>query len=197
MKTIGINYKSTRKEDIDFIVGCISEGDVIVYPTDTIYGLGCIATSEKAINKIFKIKKIKKKKPLIVLMNSFSMIKKYCYISQEQGKHLKKIWPGPVTVVLKSRGNLPKIILDDNSGVAVRLPKNKFLITIIKRVNKPLISTSFNITGQETFESPDNLDNYFVSAKPDLVIDAGAIRKARPSKLVDLRDPKKIIILRK
>ncbi len=211
MKKIKVNFKKINKEVISIIVDYLKHDKVIVYPTDTIYGLGCLATNKRAVNKIFKIKKRSKNKPLLILVSSLAMLKKYCYVSQKQIEYLRKIWftpakARPVSVILRSKEVLPKEVSGGMGSLAVRLPSpcaqgldlpiNKFLITMIKRIKFPVISTSLNISKRKNFVNIEDIDQYFKSTKPDLIINAGKLKRNKPSKIVDLKDINNIKVLR-
>lgn len=201
MEKIKINLKKISKKEINFIIECLKKGKVIIYPTDTIYGLGCLADNAKAIKKIYKIKKREAKKPLLVLVDSLKMAGKYCKINKEQGKFLKNIWPGPITVILEHKNKLPGILTGAKKTLAVRLPKNDFLIKIIKRIKAPLVSTSVNISGErslvsvEKFITPPYPPLSRGQTAPDLIIDAGKLI-GKASAIVDTRDVKNIKIIR-
>ncbi|MBA3047535.1 threonylcarbamoyl-AMP synthase [Patescibacteria group bacterium] len=196
MKEIKINLNKITKPEIDLIAEYFKQGKVIAYPTDTIYGLGCLATDKKAIKRIYRIKKRNKKNPLLILASSFGMVRKYCFLSMAQERFLKNKWPGPVSVVLRAKSLLPKELTGGKGSIAVRMPKNNFLIKTIRRVGAPIVSTSLNISGKKNIIKPDNLENYFETRKPDLIINAGEL-KSKPSRLVDIRDINNIKILRK
>ena len=196
MENKKINLNKVFRDEIMAISSQFKQGETIVYPTDTIYGLGCDATHQKAVDKVFKIKKRKKKQPLLVLVSSISLLKKYAYVSRKQEEYLKKCWPGPVTVILKDRGILAKNVASLEGGLAVRLPKSKFLIKIIREVGKPIVSTSINISGKNSILDPDNIEKKLGKVKPDIIIDAGKTKNKKPSKVVDLRDINNIYILR-
>lgn len=199
MEIIKINNKKISDETIKIIAGYLKEGKTIVYPTDTIYGLGCLATDKQAIKKIFKIKQRAENKPLLVLVDSLAMAKKYCIIGRHQEIFLKYVWTfenRPTSVILKSKNVLPEELTGSSDALAVRLPKNDFLVKIIKAIGAPLVSTSVNISGLESLAKVDGLEKYFKKDKPDLIIDAGVI-KGKSSRLVDLRDVGDIKIVRK
>ena len=196
MEKIATSLKEIKKEEIDLIIDYLKNGKVIVYPTDTIYGLGCIATDSKAIDKIFKIKKRDKQKPLLILVKSWCMLKKYCYVSKKQDEYLRKVWPGPVSVILKSRGLLPKNLTSGSENIAVRLPSNEILIKIIRQMGVPITSTSVNISGKNNLTNISDVDKYFGRYVPDLIVDAGRI-SGKSSRLVDLIDINNIKVLRK
>jgi L-threonylcarbamoyladenylate synthase len=209
MKIIKIDLKKISRTEVNLIIDYLRQGKVVIYPTDTIYGLGCIATDKKAINKIYKIKKRNKKKPLLILVSSLAMLKRHCYVSRKQEEYLRKVWnnlPQPllgkegsfraVSVILKSRGLLPRNLTGGTDSIAVRLPRNKLLIKIIRQINTPIVSTSLNISGKKNLSNISKIDTYFSRIKPDLAIDVGNLAK-KPSKLIDLRDLNNIKVLRK
>lgn len=195
MKTIKINLNKISQTDVDLIVDYLKRGKVIAYPTDTVYGLGCDARDDRALKKINKIKGQRVIKPLLVIISDFKMLKEYCLVNSGQRKYLEKIWPGPVTVILKNRSNLPDELTGGLNSLAARLPKSEFLVKIISEAGFPIVSTSLNKIGGKPLISVKNLIKQF-KYLPDLVIDAGTI-KGRPSKLIDLRDVKDIKVIRK
>ena len=207
MKRIKIDLDNISKKEIEEISKYFLDGKVLVYPTDTVYGLGCIATDVKAIKKIEKIKNRIEQKSYILLTRSFCMTKKYAKISKEQDKYLRSVWvartnsvkinkkngENPTTLILNSRlGTLPELVLKDSS-LAMRLPKNDFLSKILVKVDLPIVSTSLNISGQKPLSSLRGIEKYFEKTKlPDIVIDAGTMAETKTSKIVDIRDIKNI-----
>lgn len=166
------------------IVNYLRDGKIIVYPTDTIYGLGSLATNQKAILKIRRIKKRSANKPFIVLVSSLKMAKDYCYISQKQELILKKIWQQkrPTSVILRAKNNLPEEIISKNQTLAVRLPKSNFLRKIIRASGVPLVSTSFNLSGEPVYQE---ISQALKIRGVDLFLDAGHL-KQQASKIIDL-----------
>lgn len=196
MNTIKININKIKKSEISFIAEQFKQGKVVAYPTDTIYGLGCLATDVKAIKKIFKIKRIKKPRPLIILISGYKMLKEYAQVDTKQIGYLKKIWPGAVTVILNDMNKLPKELLGSDDSIGVRLPKNNFLIKIIKKAGKPIVSTSLNISGKDNITPDIKLKKYFGIKCPDLVVETNKKNNKKSSKIIDLRDYKEIKIIR-
>jgi L-threonylcarbamoyladenylate synthase len=202
MTHVEINPKKINSAIIDLVSGSLHIGQVLVLPTDTIYGLSCLADNPKAIKKIYHLKKRDSKKPLLLLVASLKMAKKYVVMSARQEKLLKKLWAktqAPCTIILKNKNKLPVELTRGSDGLALRLPKSKFLIKIIEKVNCPLVSTSVNLSGQKNITNLRQLNYYFPKKnnRPDLVIDAGPSPKRRPSRLIDLRDEDAPIIIRK
>ncbi len=196
MKTIKINPDNITEEQVDLIVDYLKRGQVLAYPTDTVYGLGCDASSAAAIKRINKIKGERGKKPFLVLVSDYRMLRQYCFISREQEKYLTSIWPGPITVIVKRRPILPEELTGGLNSLAVRLPKNDFLIKIISEAGCPIVSTSLNKKGEKPLANVKNLEKHF-KYLPDLVIDAGECEKTKPSRLVDIRDMENIKVIRK
>ncbi len=179
-----INPAKTSSALRALIVNYLKSGKIIVYPTDTIYGLGCLATNQKAILKIRRIKKRSVNKPFIILVSSLKMVKDYCFISQKQELILKKIWQQkrPTSVILRSKNNLPKAIISKNQTLAVRLPKSNFLRKIIRASGVPLVSTSFNLSGEPVYQE---ISQALKIRGVDLFLDAGHL-KQQASKIIDL-----------
>ncbi|MDD4901824.1 MAG: L-threonylcarbamoyladenylate synthase [Patescibacteria group bacterium] len=196
VKIIKINRHKVSAQEIGLIVDFLKKGKTIVYPTDTIYGLGCSATDKKAIDKIRRMKKRDKNKPFLILIADFKMVHKYFKVDKKQASYLRKIWPGKVSVILNKKSALPGYVSAGLASAAVRLPKSEFLTKMIKELKQPIVSTSLNKSGQLHLVRVADLTNYFTVTKPDLIVDAGTIN-GKPSKLIDLRDAAKIKVLRK
>jgi len=200
MTQLEINRKIIKPALVKFVAGALARGQVAVLPTDTIYGLSCVADNRQAIRRVYRLKRRDFKKPLIILAASLAMVKKYAFVSRRQEEYLKKIYESarPTTVILRSRNLLPPELQGDFDGLAWRLPKNDFLIKILKIVRRPLVSTSFNLSGQPDLTDPRYLSDYFpVRQRPDLVVSSGRCRRRRPSRLIDLRNEEQPLILRK
>ena len=133
---------------------------------------------------------------MLILVSSLAMAKKYSRINKAQNKYLKKIWPGPVSVVLEKKRGLPRELSGGLKTQAMRLPKNDFLLKIIRKLGAPIISTSLNLSGKAPAKDVRGISRIFKKEKPDLVVDGGKL-KGRSSKLIDLRDVKNIKIIRK
>lgn len=183
-----INSQKITSAELALIVKALAGGKVIVYPTDTIYGLGCLATDKKAINKIKKIKQRDASKPFIILVSSLFMAKKYCLVSKKQEVILKELWSSkrPTSVILRQRNLLPQELIPKQQGIAVRLPKSDFLRKIIRTAGTPIVSTSFNISGQPVYNEVTFLANKKLTKNdPELIIDGGMLNN-KPSKIIDL-----------
>ena len=195
------DLKNIRPAAMTALIAQLRQGKVVVLPTDTIYGLSCLATKTRALKKIEQLKRRAVRKPFIILMANLAMLKKYTFVSRTQAALLKKLWaPGqrPTTVILPSRGLLPPLVDQTAVGLACRLPKKEFLIKILKTVKQPVVSTSLNISGQAPLRDVRKISKVFKEKNnlPAAVLDIGLPRQSKPSRLLDLRNPKKIMILR-
>ncbi len=174
-------------DKLEKAVKIIKKGGVIVYPTDTCYGIGCDATNPLAIEKIFKIKGREKDKPLPVIASSIEMIEKYVFL-EERAIKLFKAFPG-ISVALKKKGNaIPDIV--NKEKLAFRIPSNEISKKLSELSDKPIISTSANRSGDP---SPYSIEEVKSSLKKfleeiDLFIDGGDLDKNPPSTIVDLVD---------
>ena len=135
-------------ENFDLIIKTLNDGGSILYPTDTIWGLGCDATNETACNNIFTIKNSPRNKSLIVLVDSFQMLEKYVPEFSNVCYELAELAIKPLTIIYpKAIGLAPSVIAEDGS-VGIRLTKDPICLKIIKGLKKPLVSTSANISGE-------------------------------------------------
>jgi len=194
--------KKSFKETIETILKFLEQGEVVICPTDTVYGLICDATDKKAVGELFKIKKRQKTKPIPIFVKNIKMAKRLAFIDKKQEEFLKKVWPGKVTVVLKTKPKaktiFPKGILSSDNKVGLRIPDYKPIADLFKKFNKPLTGTSANISGKpasikikEILKQFDNQKN-----QPGLIVDAGNLRESKSSTVIDLTN-KKAKILRK
>jgi len=167
------------------VVKTIQEGSVVICPTDTVYGLIGDATNKKAVNKLFKIKKRSKRKPIPIFVKDIKMAKRFAKIDKKQEKFLKKVWPGAVTAVLKSKKG--------KNTIGIRIPQYKLLLGLAEQLKVPLAETSANISGKPASTRIKEVLKQFTLQRgsgqenqPDLVIDAGNLKKSRPSTVIDL-----------
>ncbi|OYT43443.1 MAG: threonylcarbamoyl-AMP synthase [Candidatus Aenigmarchaeota archaeon ex4484_56] len=153
-------------------------GGVIAYPTETVYGLGANIFNENAVRRIFEIKKRPFGKPISVAVSGFDMIKDIAYLSQKNYKIIRKLLPGPITIILPKKEIVSELIAGDFIGI--RFPENDIALEIIDKANFPITATSANVSGEKEVTKPEdiNLDvDYIVK---------GECKYQRPSTVVDL-----------
>lgn len=127
----------------------LRSGGTILYPTDTIWGIGCDATNIDAIKKIFDIKKREANKSLIILVESEKRLQDLVDVP-EMAWQIMDVSEKPVTIVYENPKNLPKELLAEDGSIGIRLVKNDFCKKLITKINKPLVSTSANLSGQKS-----------------------------------------------
>ena len=166
-------YKAI-KDNLDMASKLILSGEIIIYPTDTIYGLGVDATNQIAINKLNKLKK--RISPLSIIVSSYDMIREFIDFEFKDTEELKKYLPGPYTILLNNNNNiLPKEVGLDTGKIGVRIPDSKFIIQLVDRIQKPIITTSVNIHNSNLLNDIDSIYNNFSSTNifsNDLVINS-------------------------
>ncbi|MBI4134667.1 MAG: threonylcarbamoyl-AMP synthase [Candidatus Sungbacteria bacterium] len=199
MKILPLN-ESTIHGVLFEAVQTVKAGGVLVYPTDTVYGIGGNALDPHVTEKILKIKQRPEGRGLILLVKSHADARKYAYIDLWTERILEELWPGPVSVILHKRDNVPDVVAAPNGTIALRIPKAHFPSELLKQIDAPLIATSAN---RSEDAAPSSTLDAFIKyletkdVKPELVIDAGDLGSVEPSTLLDLTDKKNPLILRK
>ena len=187
MKQIKLDLNNTE-EALNNAAKILQDGGIIIYPTDTLYGLGANAFNEDAVLKIQKIKKQDKNKPISVIVKDLKMARKIACVDSKVEKILNKIWPGPITVVLRKKDIVPDVLTGNGETVAIRIPDNEFISALMRRIDFPITATSANISGENNLLKSKEIINKFKKAKfaPDLFIDVGDIKNPTASTIIDL-----------
>jgi len=169
--------------EISKVIDVLQNEGVIIYPTDTLYGLGADATSEKAKERIYKIKGRNFGKPLSICFSGIDQADEYVVLDEFSLELARKFLPGPLTLVVRQRKEVRYVSKDGK--IAVRVPDNRFMIKVLERFGKPVTSTSANISG-ETDPIKISDINPSVLEKCDLVIDDGMCKFRKPSTVFDV-----------
>ena len=183
-----IIYDCGKKADIYKCASIVNSGGIIIYPTDTIYGIGCDPYNDDSVRRIFKIKGRNKKKPLPILACSMEDIEKIAFLDKIGKLLARKYWPGALTIVSPLKdGNISSRLRAGKNSIGVRIPNNKCTLLLLKHC-KYLAGTSANISGEkppksalEVLLSP--LGNF------DALLDGGTVEKGIESTIVDISDP--------
>lgn len=185
---IKVNPKNPEKEIIRKAAEIIEKGGLVIFPTDTVYGILADARNKKAVEKIFKIKKRPKIKPLAIFVKDIKMAKNYAFINKKQEDFLKENWPGKLTVILKSKNELAEGVETKKGTIGIRVPHYKLVNLLFEKIDFPVAQTSANISGNEATTKIKEVLRQFdgEKSKPDLIIDAGDLRQNQPSKIMDL-----------
>ena len=157
--------------DLDNASKIVLNGGIVIFPTDTVYGLGCDPFNNISVERIFTIKK-RSDKPLPVLCNSINSVSKLVEVNKVAEELMKKHWPGPLTLVLKIKNrSLPKLLTNNSKFLGVRIPNNKCTIDFIEKCNGSIVGTSANISGRESSHSIDGLEKELSNC--DAIINGG------------------------
>lgn len=187
-----INPINPQKRSIRKVVDVLEKGGVIGYPTDTIYGLGCDIFKPEAIEKILRLKKIDRKKPLSFICSDLKDISQYAFVSNYAYKLMKRLLPGPYTFILQATKTVPKLLMTKQKTVGIRIPDNKICISLVRELGHPIISTSVYKPDESLYNDPHEIEERF-GKELDIVIDGGII-VAEHSTVVDLTNDKPKII---
>ncbi len=158
------------RQEIEKAVNILRNGGVILYPTDTVWGLGCDATNEEAVAKINNIKGRAADKSFIVLLNSDNQLQSYITEIPDVAYELIEYAENPLTIVFSGGKNLAKNVINADGTVGIRIVKHDFCSQLIQRFRKPITSTSANISGQPTAQFFDEISQEIIDAV-DYVVD--------------------------
>ena len=168
----------------------VNDGGVIVFPTDTVYGIGCDPFNKNSVDKIYKIKKRPKSKPFPLLVYSMKEVNQIADLDSDSQRLAEKFWPGPLTLILKLKDSRIEKSLDIKEKIAVRIPNNQCLLDLLRNC-KFLIGTSANISGQDSFTNSEEC--YKSLSNFDVFLDGGNLEGKGESTILEIKDGKPII----
>ena len=177
---------------INACVNALTNGGLAVFPTETVYGIGADAFNEKAIASLYAKKQRPLDKPLLMHISSLEMAESIAVLNDQAKELIKKYTPGPLTLVVKSKGNLPPISLSGGDTVGLRFPSNKQFLAISKAFGRPIAATSANISGEKSATRSAELKGVLNIA--DIVIDGGECSLGLESTIISLVNDKPKIL---
>lgn len=189
--------ENINKKELEEVIEVLKNDGIIIFPTDTVYGIGGNCFSEKAIRKIFKDKSRPEQKPINVLTNNIEKIQKVAKnISKKEKEIINKYMPGAVTIILDKKEEVPNILTAGLDTIGVRIPNNKIALEILRKFENPLATTSVNISGDlPGLEIQDFIEEF--KDKVDIIIDGGKSKIGIASTIVRVDKNSKINVLRK
>lgn len=192
VKIYRINPQNPDKRVIDEAIRVLATKGLVVYPTDTVYGLGANPLDPEAVEKVYEVKR-RIGKPLPILVSSIQAVNKIAYVDKRALKLMEKFWPGPLTIVLKAKDILPEKVTLGTGKVGVRMPNYKVALMLAEGIGGLIIGTSANISGMP---SPRTIDEVLeqLGNKVDLILDAGPTKIGIPSTVIDLTEEKPRLI---
>lgn len=177
---------------INKAVEVLKQGGVIIYPTDTVYGIGCDIFNKEALDRIFQIKNDTTSKFLSFVCSDLKDIAKYAKVSDYAYRTMKHLLPGPYTFVLPAAKVIPKKLWSKRETVGIRVPDNQIAMALVKELGNPIISTSVTNRKGEVLYDPEEIKLVF-NTSVDLMLSSGALN-GKPSSVVDLSNDEPEII---
>lgn len=185
------------KEQIDEAVGILKSGGIILYPTDTIWGIGCDAANPEAIEKIYKLKKSADKKGMLVLVDSVDNVARYTGKIPEVAWQLLELSDKPLTLILPNACGVAENLIPEEGSIGIRVPGHEFCHALLRKFGRPIVSTSANISGEPAparFSDIKQEIKEGVDYITDPVYEKGATGKA--SSIIQLKANGEVKVLR-
>lgn len=182
--------KVYKSDEYIKLVDDLLNGEVVGFPTETVYGLAIVYDSKKAFDKLYEIKNRSINKPISMMVANKDILKSVAYVDENSQKVIDAFMPGAVTIILKAKEDLPYFVTFNQDTIGVRIPTNDVAINILKSVNKPLLVTSANISSEPSLIKANDVYNKFNGLIASL-IDEDAINGVS-STVVDVRNDIKI-----
>jgi tRNA threonylcarbamoyl adenosine modification protein (Sua5/YciO/YrdC/YwlC family) len=171
---VSINSENPQMRLIRKAADILRDGGIVIYPTDTVYGIGCDLFNKRAIEKIYEIKKRSRKQPFSIICADLKDISNYASVSNYAYKIMRRLLPGPYTFILDASRLVPKILLPKRKAVGIRVPANTICLELVKELGHPIISTSVTVGDDENLSDPFDMEEEFRHSV-DMVIDGGVI----------------------
>jgi len=178
-------------------LNALKQGGLILYPTDTVWGIGCDATNVKAVENIFKLKKRNDNKALICLVADDRMLKKYINKIPETAFDLMNIEDSPITIIYDKPQNLANNLIAEDNTIAIRIPDSEFCFQLLRKFNGAIVSTSANISGNPTPKSFKEIHEDILKGVDYVVNLPDENLGTKPSSIIKLSEDGKVQIIRK
>ncbi len=189
---VSINSQNPQMRLIRKAVEVLRDGGLVIYPTDTAYGLGCDLFNKRGIERIYRIKRRSEKQPFSFVCADLKDISRYARVSDYAYKTMKRLLPGPYTFILEASRLVPKIILPKRQTTGIRVPDNRICLALVGELGQPVISTSVKDNDGELMTDPTEMERKFRHCV-DLVIDGG-IQASGQSSVINLVDDRVEVI---
>lgn len=180
---------------LDLAVATLQKQDsVIIYPTDSVYGLGCDLENRKAIERVYQLKKVDKKKPMSIICPNLSMLSEYVLnVSTNAFRILKRVTPGPYTFIFEASIKIPRIMLSKQRTIGIRIPDNPICQGLLSTLGRPMLSTSLLLDEEYSIlQDPEDIyENW--GHLVDVVIDGGHLT-AQHSTIIDFTSGQPVVI---
>jgi len=192
MKRLQIHPKNPQSRYLKASADVLNDGGLIIYPTDSVYGLGCDLFNKSAVEKIYHYKGDDKRKMLSFICPDLKGITEYAYVSNAAYKVMRHLLPGPYTFILNATKQVPKILLEKRKTVGIRVPDNAVCQALLSEFGRPIISTSACLSGQDFLSDPEEIAATFDKIV-DLFLDSGP-GSLEPSTIIDFTQDEPVVI---
>ena len=182
MPRLEINRQHPEPRKIERAVALLRDDGVLAYPTDTVYGLGCSITSKKAVERIYRMKRMKPDQPLAFICPDLGDLAKYAIVDDRTYRLMRRLTPGPYCFILEATREVPRILQMKRKTVGIRVPHDEVALALVRALGNPIVSTTAVIEGQPLVD-PAEIDETFPGV--DLILDGG-FGGITPSTVLDL-----------
>jgi tRNA threonylcarbamoyl adenosine modification protein (Sua5/YciO/YrdC/YwlC family) len=192
MKRIQIHPVNPQNRYLKIATDILKNGGLVIYPTDSVYGLGCDLFNKNAVEKIYTLKGNDKRKLLSFICPDFKSISEYAYVSNPVYKIMRHLLPGPYTFILTASKQVPKILLEKRKTVGIRVPDNIVCQALLAEFGGPIISTSASLSDENYMMNPEDIYDAFEN-RVDLFLDSGP-GGLEPSTIIDFTQEEPVVI---
>jgi len=186
-----LSCEPVRGKAIQRAVEALRSGGVIVYPTDTVYGMGCDLLNPQAIDRVYFLKRMPRRKPLSLICADLAQIAEYAQLSNTAYRLMKRLLPGPYTFILQATRLVPRVMMTKQRTVGIRVPDNDLCLSLVRELGNPLVNTSASGSEDEVVSDPEAIQEAYPQI--DLMLESGLLR-SEPSTVLDLtKDPPTVL----
>jgi tRNA threonylcarbamoyl adenosine modification protein (Sua5/YciO/YrdC/YwlC family) len=188
---LSINAAHPEPRKIRRAVEALEAGEVIAYPTDTVYGLGCDLFNKRAVERLYQIKRMDRAHPLAFICPDLGNIARYAIVENAHYRVLRRMLPGPYCFILEATREVPKLVQSKRKSVGIRIPAHEVIRAVTRELGRPVISTTAQHTGEEPHVDPHEIDVAFRGL--GMVLDGGA-GGVLPTTVIDLTQTPAVIV---
>jgi len=192
MKRLQIHPENPQGRYLKMAADVLRGGGLLIYPTDSVYGLGCDLFNKNAVEKIYQNKGNDKRKLLSFICPDLQGISEYAYVSNSAYRIMRHLLPGPYTFILNATRQVPRILLEKRKTVGIRVPDNTVCQALLAEFGRPVISTSACLHDQDFLSDPDEIETTFAHLA-DLFLDTGP-GSLEPSTIIDLTQEEPVLV---
>lgn len=186
-----LDYLNDPHEATERALQTVEDGGILVYPTDTVYGMGCDLENRDALDRLYRLKKIPQRKPLSFICSDLKMVAQYARLSNSAHSMMRKLLPGPFTFILQASREVPKLMISKQRTVGIRVPEQEFCLELVRRLGRPLVNTSASDSLDEVISDPDQIEERYPRA--DLMVSLGQ-QRSEASTILDFTGDQPIVV---